>query len=271
MKTIVILDACVLFPMPLCDTLLRIAEKELYRIHFSQEILDETTRNLVKKNRMSEEKAVKYQRQIKQCFPEAIVEEYEPLIPSMTNDAKDRHVLAAAVKIKADVIVTFNLKDFPKESLKPWGIKAQHPDKFLLDLFSDYGIDIGIEIIKQQAADLKNPPVKMIATLERLNLQVPDFSKWILFYEYSDLLLKIARKILKLVGVKERNNTFYRGNEYYLEKQYGVLIVKHVVRGEILKRTKDSITGNFTPEDIERFKDFECELDKQFKKSIAKN
>ena len=163
--------------MPLCDTLLRLAEVELYRLHLSQEILDETTRNLVKKNRMNEEKAIKYQQQIRQYFPESIVEDYESLIPLMTNDPKDRHVLAAAVKIKADVIITFNLKDFLPESLQLFGIRAQHPDEFLLDLFSNYQIDIGTEIVRQQAAALKNPPVKMIEIIKRLNHQVPDFAK----------------------------------------------------------------------------------------------
>jgi hypothetical protein len=61
MKIVAILDACVLFPLPLRDTLLRIAEKELYRLGFSQEILDETTKNLVEKNKMTEKKAVRYQ------------------------------------------------------------------------------------------------------------------------------------------------------------------------------------------------------------------
>ncbi len=159
MKTIVVLDACVLFPKPLGDTLLRIAEEELYRLHLSQEILNETTCNLVQKNRMSEDKAIRYQQQIKQYFPESIVEGYESLIPSMTNEIKDRHVLAAAVKSKANVIVTFNLKDFPPESLQPWGIKAQHPDEFLLELFSDFGMNIAVEIVRQQAADLKKPPM----------------------------------------------------------------------------------------------------------------
>ena len=77
MTTVAILDACVLFPMPLRDTLLRIAERGLYRLHFSQEILDETTRNLVKKNRMTPEQAVRYQDCMKQFFPESLVEDYE--------------------------------------------------------------------------------------------------------------------------------------------------------------------------------------------------
>ncbi|BAU64339.1 hypothetical protein STA3757_17110 [Stanieria sp. NIES-3757] len=159
MKPVVVLDACVLFPMPLCDTLLRIAEAELYRPHVSQEILDEVTHNLVKKGRITVEKTAKYQKQIKQTFPEAIVEDYQKLIPLMTNDPKDRHVLAVAVKVKADIIVTFNLKDFPAESLQLFDIKAQHPDDFLIDLCSDFGRDTLAEIIAKQAASLTKPPM----------------------------------------------------------------------------------------------------------------
>ena len=264
MKTIAVIDACVLFQMPLCDTLLRIAEEELYRLHLSQKILDETTNNLVKKNKMTKEKADRYQQQIKQYFPESIVEDYESLIPLMTNEPKDRHVLAAAVKIKADVIITFNLKDFPLESLQLFDIKAQHPDRFLLDLFSNYGIDTGAEIVKQQTAALKDPPVKMIETIKRLNGQVPDFAKWVLFNEYSDYLLNIAHKILKSIGNKKQDKIFYKGKKYYLEKQHGVLKVEHISRGEILKQTRDGIAGNFTFNDLERFENFERELDKQF-------
>lgn len=258
--------------MPLCDTLLRIAEKGLYRLHFSQKILDETTRNLVKKNRMNEQKAIRYQQQIKQHFSESIVEDYELLIPLMTNDTKDRHVLAAPIKCKADIIVTFNLKDFPPESLQPWGIKAQHPNEFLLDLFSDCGIDIGVEIIRQQTADLKNPPVKMIDIIERLNRQVPDFATWILFYGYSDYLAKIAIKILKLIGHKQSNRIkFYEGKEYYLKKENKVLTIRHIDKGEILKQTKAVINGNFTLKDLEKFEKFEQELDKKIKESICEN
>ena len=95
--------------------------------------------------------------------------------------------------------------------------------------------------------------------------------KWVLFDEYCDLILDVARKILKLIGNKKQNNTFYKGKEYYLEKQYGVLRVRHIDRGEILKQTKDGVTGNFTFEDLEKFVNFERELDKQFKESITKD
>jgi hypothetical protein len=65
-------------------------------------------------------------------FADAWIEDYDPLIPTMTNHHKDRHVLAAAVRTGAQTIVTFNLKDFPEASLTPWNVEAQSPDDFLV-------------------------------------------------------------------------------------------------------------------------------------------
>ena len=182
----------------------------------------------------------------------------------MTNDSKDRHVLAAAVKIKADVIVTFNLKDFPDESLELFGIKAQSPDDFLIDLFCNYGIDIGVEIIKEQAAYLKNPPSSIRDLIVRLSHQVPNFSKLVLYFEYSENLANIASKILKSIGYKKNNKIYYQGKEYYLEESNEFLTIKHKTRGEILRQTEDSIKSNFTIQDLEKFEMFEQKLDKQF-------
>lgn len=58
----VILDSCVIYPMPLCDTLLRAAEAELYQVYFSQEILDGATRNLIKNGRMTKNQAKRFQK-----------------------------------------------------------------------------------------------------------------------------------------------------------------------------------------------------------------
>jgi predicted nucleic acid-binding protein len=264
MKIAAILDACVLFSLPLRDILLRIAERELYRLGFSQEILDETTKNLIDKNKMTEEKAVRYQEFMKRYFPESIIKDYESLISLMTNDPKDRHVLAAAVKAKADVIVTSNLKDFPVEALQPFNIKVQHSDEFLLDLFSNYGIDMAIEILKQQVADLKNPPTTLKELIKLLSRQVPDFANWVLFYEYSDRLAEIASKILKLIGIKSNNISFYPGKEYYIEKNTNSLIIKHNDRGEIFQETAEGFLSNFSLQDLDKFEQFEKELDKQF-------
>ena len=272
MKTIVVLDACVLVQMPLGDTLLRIAEAELYRLHLSQEILDETTNNLVKKNKMNEEQAVRYQQQIKQCFPESMVEKYELLIPSMTNEPKDRHVLAAAVKSKANIIVTFNLKDFPSESLQPWGIKAQHPDEFLLELFSDFGMNIAVEIVRQQAADLKKPSMTIRKLIELLSKQVPNFARLILYYRYSDRISQIALKTLELIGQRKQNKILsYEGEEYYFEIRDKTLTIKQKAKGEIFRETENTVNCDFTFQDLEKLEEFEQKLDKQFEESITKN
>lgn len=127
----VLLDACVLYPMYLRDTLLWCAEAGVYRVHWSQEILDEATDNLVGKNQMKVCKAARLQSEIKAAFPEAMVEVPLGLVEVMTNHPKDRHVLAAAVVARAQVIVTANIKDFPASALDPFGIEAQHPDVFL--------------------------------------------------------------------------------------------------------------------------------------------
>lgn len=187
MIPLVVLDACVIFPMPLCDTLLRAAEAEFYRLHFSQEILDEVSRNLVEKDKMTEAKAARYQTHIKRAFPEAIVEVPEQLVKLMTNHPKDRHVVATAIKAKAEIIVTFNLKDFPQESLEPFGIEAQHPDDFLLGICENFIVSALAQVIEAQAADLKRPPTSVKDVLSRLSIQVPKFASKILRHEYGQI------------------------------------------------------------------------------------
>ncbi|MGK7930902.1 MAG: PIN domain-containing protein [Microcystaceae cyanobacterium] len=168
-----VLDACVLHPMPLCDTLLCAAEAELYIPLFSQKILDETTNSLIRRERMDETKAKRYQQCITNTFPDSMIEVPESLTQIMTNAPKDRHVLATAVIAKTDIIVTYNLKDFPKESLQPYGIEAQHPDEFLLNLCEQFSVKELVKIIQEQADALKNPPKTLQQLLNKLNPQVP--------------------------------------------------------------------------------------------------
>jgi predicted nucleic acid-binding protein len=129
----VVLDACVLVPSLLCDVLLHLAEDDLYNPLWSAEILDETQRALVGKLGVDPERAQRRLGQMRRAFPSAEVDDYESLIPAMTHDPKDRHVLAAAVRGNADLIVTANIKDFPASALDMYGLSAVHPDDFLLD------------------------------------------------------------------------------------------------------------------------------------------
>jgi predicted nucleic acid-binding protein len=134
----VVLDSCVLYPMYLRDLLLRTAEAELYRAHWSQEILNGAIQNLVADRRITSKQAAMLEEQIKIAFPEAMVEVTERLIPCMDNHPGDRHVLATALIAKAHVIVTDNLKHFPQKSLSQFRIQAQSPDLFLTYLYDLY-------------------------------------------------------------------------------------------------------------------------------------
>ena len=152
-----VLDANVLYPFSLRDSLLRLAELELYTPLWSVRILEEMTRNLVEQ-RITEEQAARIEQAMRQAFEEAEVDpaEIERLEPAMTNDPKDRHVLAAAVAADSELIVTFDLYDFPPEACDPVGVEAIHPHEFLLDLYDldPEGVRAALE---QQAGDL-NPP-----------------------------------------------------------------------------------------------------------------
>jgi predicted nucleic acid-binding protein len=167
----VVLDANVLYPFSLRDTLLRCAEIDLYQICWTKEILKEVHRNLVKNEVCTKKQARKLISQMTKVFPEAMVKGYEPFISAMKNDKKDRHVAAAALKVGAQVIVTNNLKDF---KTLPSGIRAQSPDDFLEDLF-DLDPDGMVRLLEDQAADLENPPVSFEELLSGLEKMVPQF------------------------------------------------------------------------------------------------
>ncbi|MFD0201217.1 MULTISPECIES: PIN domain-containing protein [Saccharothrix] len=135
----VFLDTCVLLKPYLCDTLLSIAECRVYRPLWSEGVLTELDRNLRKRGATAEQVAHRID-QMSRHFPDARVMGYEHLIDSMENHPHDRHVLAAAVRGGAEVLVTENLKDFPDRVLRQYDVVALHQDDFLqdqLDLFPD--------------------------------------------------------------------------------------------------------------------------------------
>jgi predicted nucleic acid-binding protein len=133
----ILLDACVMANYGVCDLYLRLAEKpRLFSPKWSQDILDEVHSTHVEKLDWDERLATSFQNAVKDAFPEAMITDYQELIPIMTNDEKDRHVLAAAVRDKLNLIITFNLKDFKAKDLSKWNIEALHPQDYLLTLYS---------------------------------------------------------------------------------------------------------------------------------------
>ena len=141
MAFIVIYDANVLYPNTLRDLLIRIAQlPHIVQAKWTDEILDETLEAL-RKNLpdISEEKASRLRELMNAAVRDCLVVGYEPLIEMLDlPDPDDRHVLAAAIKVNAQLIVTRDRKDFPAEKLAPWGIKAKSPDDFVRDVM---GID----------------------------------------------------------------------------------------------------------------------------------
>jgi predicted nucleic acid-binding protein len=167
----VVLDANVLYPFSLRDTLLRAASEGLFQLYWSDQILEEARRSLVNSGRMTDDRATRLRSIMEEAFPEAMVTGHEPLIAAMKNDEKDKHVVAAAVKAGAQVIVTSNLKHFRE---LPEGIEAQSPDDFLCNLF-DLDPDGMVELVREQAAALKKPKRSYEELLDGLSKFVPEF------------------------------------------------------------------------------------------------
>lgn len=173
---VAVVDANVLFPLSLRDVLLRAVEKGLYRLRISQQIWDEVVRNLVTTGRMTPGRAAYLDARVHEFLADndAYVGGYEALIPTLTNDAKDRHVLAVAVHAQAETIVTFNLRDFPPDALAPHAVVAEHPDVFLCRLYADNAAALDT-IVREQAAGLRNPPMTVGEVLHTLAQHVPAF------------------------------------------------------------------------------------------------
>lgn len=167
----VVLDANVLFPFSLRDTLLRAAAAGYFQVYWSGQILEEARRNLVKSAAITEAQADRLLDAMTAAFPEAMVTGHEPLVAAMPNDPKDRHVAAAAVTAGARLIVTNNLKDF---MALPENIEARSADEFLTSLFGLESEGM-VAILREQSAALRRPPRSFKALLDGLAKLVPGF------------------------------------------------------------------------------------------------
>lgn len=171
-KLAVVYDACILYPAPLRDLLMQLAVTDLYDAKWTDTIHNEWIRNVLKNRPDLTLKQLERTRQLMNVHVrDSLITGYEELISSVTlPDPKDRHVLAAAIHAKADLILTFNLKDFPSTKLQPYGIEARHPDDFLSQQLSSFP-DVFCSAVKQHRASLRNPPKSVEEYLETLNAQ----------------------------------------------------------------------------------------------------
>ena len=168
-RPVAVYDANVLYPAQLRDLLLRLATGDLVRPHWSDEIHDEWTRNADADRPSVTWEDLEYTRaEMERAFPDASVEGYQDHIGTLSlPDPGDRHVLAAAIEVGADHIVTFDLGDFPAAQLDPHGVEAAHPDSFAC-LLMDRDLEGVVGVAAKHRRSLRKPPLGAGEYLEAL-------------------------------------------------------------------------------------------------------
>lgn len=172
MRYTVLFDACVLYPAPLRDFLIRLAITGLFSAKWTDQIHDEWIRNLLKNREDLRPEMLQRTRELmNRAVPDCLVTGYEFLIDGFElPDPDDRHVLAAAVRCKAQAIITFNQRDFPASTLEQLDLETLDPDRFVENQF-DLKQGVVIATAKAHRASLKNPPKHPEEYLETLAAQ----------------------------------------------------------------------------------------------------
>ncbi len=167
-------DACVLYPAALRDLLLHLAVSDLFRARWSNDIHEEWIRNVLQdRPDLPRERLLRTRDLMNTHVRGCVVQGYHSLIDALTlPDPDDRHVLAAAIVAGADIIVTYNLKDFPTDALAPYEIEAQHPDTFTRHLI-DLDPNAVLRAVREQRANLTRPTYtvnELLATFTKAHL-----------------------------------------------------------------------------------------------------
>lgn len=162
-----VLDTNVIYPIEIRDLLFWFAYYDMFTPKWSEHIFDEWKDVMYRKG-VSEEEASKRVQRANTAFPDALVKNYSGLIDSLElPDPKDRHVLAAAIKTNANVIVTNNIKDFPKEYLASFGLTAKTADDFLTDII-DLNPEQAVKAFKELVLNRRNPDLDEFQVLDIL-------------------------------------------------------------------------------------------------------
>jgi predicted nucleic acid-binding protein len=162
-----ILDTNVVYPVIIRDLLFWFAHYDLYTPKWSENIFDEW-KSVMERKGITETEAAKRVAHANSAFPDALVHNYQWIIPTLNlPDPEDCHVLAAAIKANADIIVTNNIKDFPKDYLSSYGIKAITADEFLTDII-DLNQEHAVAAFKEMVLHKRNPDLDEFEVLDLL-------------------------------------------------------------------------------------------------------
>lgn len=166
-RFICVLDTNVIYPIEIRDLLFWFAHYDLYTPKWSEHIFNEWADVMRRKN-VPEEEITKRILKANAAFPDAFVSNYSGLIPSLSlPDKKDCHVLAAAIKTNANLIVTNNIKDFPKEYLSSFSLSAKTADDFLTDII-DLNPEEAVKAFKEMVLNRRNPDLDEFEVLDIL-------------------------------------------------------------------------------------------------------
>lgn len=171
MTPVAVYDADVLYPSALRDLLIRFAIEGLVQARWSERILDEVFRNIaVNRPDLDRDRLQRTRQRMCAAVLDCLVSGFEHLECTIRlPDPGDRHVVAAAIRAGAGIVVTFNLRDFPESDLVLHGVLPMHPDAFALELLRENPAKV-IAVVSMQAAALRNPPqtaLDVVAALER--------------------------------------------------------------------------------------------------------
>jgi len=175
----VLFDANVLGPIEMCDLALSIADREIYKPYWSDDILTEVRRFCASKN-YSEIAINARINFMHSTFPDSQISNYQGLIEEVNcHDPHDRHVLAAAIVGKVNALVTFNLKDFPSDIEDKYGIELIHPDEFFVLQF-DLNPEAVMHAIVRIIAKRNNPVITLDEYLAYIAKNLPKFAEILL-------------------------------------------------------------------------------------------
>lgn len=188
MAYIVLYDACVLYPSVLRDLLVELATPsyQLFQAKWTERIESEWLSNLIEdRPDLDPARLHRVVGMMRDAVPDCLVTNYEKLESGLgLPDSDDNHVLAAAIKAKAQAIITRNLKDFPADILQEFDIEAIHPDVFLINQFDLSSAKV-LDGLKSIRARMLNPPFTANQYMERLAVDgLTAFSQKLIEFEH---------------------------------------------------------------------------------------
>lgn len=150
--------------------MLALTEDSIHEIVWSERLLAEWERVIVREGRRSAESAVAVAQAVRHFFAdcEIAAAAYGHLVDDMPgDDPDDRHHAAAAVAAGADALITWNLADFPADDLAERGVRVIDPDSYLCGLYGELPHEV-VETVVRLAGEKRNPPVTIADAVARL-------------------------------------------------------------------------------------------------------